>query len=136
MNLLLNNRRTRIISPQNVANSINRFVATKNCYLYDTTSTFGSLSGSTKWVGGVLAPNGCIYGITFPTTTTTVLKIDPTTDTATTFGSLGSSGKWFGGVLAPNGMIYGIPYTSVTILKIGTYSNAENWMLSTQYNKF
>jgi len=36
-----------------------------------------------KWVGGVLAPNGVIYGI--PHNDTAVLKIDPITDTTTTF---------------------------------------------------
>ena len=39
------------------------------------TSTFGSLAGSAKWVGGVLAPNGKIYGIPF--SSTTILEIDP-----------------------------------------------------------
>jgi len=29
---------------------------------------FGSLSGNNKWVGGVLAPNGKIYGIPFSST--------------------------------------------------------------------
>jgi hypothetical protein len=70
--------------------------------------TFGSLSGSAKWSGGVLAPNGMIYGI--PYDSTTVLEINPVTQTATTFGSLSGSAKWSGGVLAPNGKIYGIPY--------------------------
>ena len=37
-------------------------------------STFGSLFGSSKWAGGVLAPNGKIYGI--PCYSTTVLEID------------------------------------------------------------
>lgn len=41
----------------------------------DNVSTFGSLSGTVSWDGGVLAPNGCIYGIPF--NSTTVLKIDP-----------------------------------------------------------
>jgi len=82
----------------------------------DTASTFGSLSGTAKWAGGVLAPNGCIYGI--PLNSTTVLKIDPATDTASTFGSLSGTDKWFGGVLAPNGYIYGIPYSDTTVLKI------------------
>lgn len=40
-----------------------------------TTTLFGSLSGSGKWVGGVLAPNGKIYGI--PRDSTQVLEIDP-----------------------------------------------------------
>ena len=74
----------------------------------ETIGTFGSLTGTAKWFGGVLAPNGFIYGI--PYNSTTVLKIDPSTDTATTFGSLTGTNKWFGGVLAPNGFIYVIPY--------------------------
>ena len=41
----------------------------------DTVTTFGSLSGSSKWFGGVLAPNGMIYGI--PYNSTSVLKIRP-----------------------------------------------------------
>ena len=43
----------------------------------DSTAVFGSLSGTYKWLGGVLAPNGKIYGI--PLSSTTVLKIDPDT---------------------------------------------------------
>ena len=83
---------------------------------YKATTTFGSLTGSTKWQGGVLAPNGKIYGI--PYNSTTVLEIDPVTKTATTFGSLTGSSKWIGGVLAPNGKIYGIPWDSTTVLEI------------------
>jgi len=83
----------------------------------DDVATFGSLSADdAKWVGGVLAPNGCIYGI--PYNSTTVLKIDPVAETATTFGSLAGTFKWYGGVLAPNGCIYGIPFNSTTVLKI------------------
>jgi hypothetical protein len=76
----------------------------------------GSLAGSSKWIGGVLAPNGCIYGIPF--NSTSVLKIDPITDTVSTFGSLAGLAKWVGGVLAPNGCIYGIPHSSTSVLKI------------------
>ena len=78
------------------------------------TTTFGSLPGG--WVGGVLAPNGKIYGI--PVNSTTVLEIDPETQTATTFGSLSGTQKWYGGVLAPNGKIYGIPFGSTAVLEI------------------
>ena len=101
----------------------------------DSSSTFGSLTGTSKWYGGVLAPNGMIYGI--PINSETVLKIDPTTDTASTFGSLTGTSKWIGGVLAPNGMIYGIPYNSETVLKIdpttdtastfGSLTGATKW---------
>ena len=93
--------------------TLNRFVGAAST---DTATTFGNLSGSSKWVGGVLAPNGCVYGI--PYSSTSVLKIDPTTDTVTTFGALSGGSKWAGGVLAPNGCIYGIPYDSPSILKI------------------
>jgi hypothetical protein len=57
-----------------------------------TVSTFGSLGGNNKWRGGVLAPNGDIYGI--PASSTGVLKVDPATDTVSTFGSLAGSNKW------------------------------------------
>ncbi len=40
----------------------------------DSVSTFGNLAGGiNKWAGGVLAPNGCIYGI--PYNSASVLKI-------------------------------------------------------------
>jgi hypothetical protein len=83
----------------------------------DATSTFGSLgSGGYKWWGGVLAPNGYIYGIPF--NSTSILKINPATPGASTFGSLAGSTKWHSGILAPNGYIYGLPYSSTSILKI------------------
>lgn len=81
-----------------------------------TVSEFGEFSDSSKWNGGVLAPNGKIYGI--PYNSTTVMEIDPDAQTATTFGSLSGSEKWNGGVLAPNGKIYGIPRESETVLEI------------------
>ncbi len=80
-----------------------------------TATTFGSLDGSSKWIGGVLATNGKIYGTPF--NSTTVLEIDPVAKTTTIFGSLTGSSKWWGGVLAPNGKIYGIPYDSTTVLE-------------------
>ena len=99
------------------------------------TDTFGSLSGTGKWKGGVLAPNGMIYGILH--NSTEVLKIDPINDSASTFGSLSDFSKWAGGVLAPNGMIYGIPYNSTTVLRIdpimdtvstfGDFSGTGKW---------
>ena len=79
-------------------------------------SLFGSLSGSNKWIGGVLAPNGKIYGI--PYNSTQILEIDPVTQTTALFGSLSGLNKWTGGVLAPNGKIYGIPRDSTQILEI------------------
>jgi hypothetical protein len=76
-----------------------------------TRTNFGlTLTDGGKWVGGVLAPNGKIYGI--PLDATDVLVINPENNTATrtNFGiTLTDSAKWIGGVLAPNGKIYGIP---------------------------
>ncbi len=40
---------------------------------YGNITLFGSFSGSNKWIGGVLAPNGKIYGI--PYDSTQVLEI-------------------------------------------------------------
>ena len=85
----------------------------------ESTSLFdggADLSGDYKWIGGVLAPNGKIYGI--PDDSTSVLCIDPSNNTTSRFGSLSGTGKWVGGVLAPNGKIYGIPYNSTTVLCI------------------
>ena len=81
-----------------------------------TTTLFGNLSGTGKWYGGVLAPNGKIYCT--PHSSAQVLEIDPSTQTTTLFGSLSGSGKWAGGVLAPNGKIYGIPHGSTQVLEI------------------
>jgi hypothetical protein len=74
-----------------------------------TTALIGTTyaSGGTKWSGGVLAPNGKIYGI--PSGSTQVLEIDPVAQTTALFGSLAAGTGKFGGVLAPNGKIYGIP---------------------------
>ena len=82
----------------------------------DGLGEFGNFRGDYKWWGGVLAPNGKIYGV--PYSSTTVLEIDPLNQTTTTFGSLSGDYKWSGGVLAPNGKIYGIPFSSTTILEI------------------
>ena len=80
-----------------------------------------SLVGSNKWSGGVLAPNGKIYGI--PEGSTSILVINPVTNKASTTAitvTEGSSlaGTWRGGVLAPNGKIYGIPAGANKILEI------------------
>lgn len=95
------------------------YVATApDATVYPIVTNFNTVpAGSGKWYGGVLAPNGMIYGV--PYSATTVLKINPTDDTFTTFGSLPSTSfKWRGGVLAPNGMIYCAPLSSGNILKI------------------
>ena len=86
---------------------------------------FGSLSTSqNKWIGGVLAPNGKIYGIPFDSTQ--VLEIDPINQTTNLFGSLSGDQEWFSGVLAPNGKIYGIPFDSNQVLEIDPVNQTTN----------
>ena len=92
-----------------------------------------------NWAGGVLAPNGKIYGVPFGATN--VLEIDPVAGIQTTFGSLSSDNyKWYGGVLAPNGKIYCTPSASTSILKIDpvartatTFGNTLLVISSTEY---
>ena len=65
-----------------------------------------------SWNGGVLAPNGKIYGI--PEDSNDVLIISPsannvTVDLSTISGLDGSLNKFSGGVLAQNGKIYAMP---------------------------
>jgi DNA-binding beta-propeller fold protein YncE len=80
--------------------------------------TFGNFGTTArKWAGGVLHPNGLIYGIPF--NDNRILVIDPNTNTATTWGNLGTPTlRYHGGVLHPNGRIYGIPYSRQTMLII------------------
>ena len=100
------------------------------------------LTGDFKWVGGILAPNGKIYGI--PSYSTDILIIDPTTDTATRSNmgaDLTDTQKWVGGILAPNGKIYGIPRDSTDILTITPDFSPTTYVpidicLSSYYNKF
>jgi hypothetical protein len=102
-----------------------------------------TLTGGNKWYGGVLAPNGKIYGI--PYNSTDILIIDPVTDTATRSSmsaTLTGTNKWAGGVLAPNGKIYGIPINSTDILTITPDLNTSavnipiDRCISAYYNKF
>lgn len=78
-----------------------------------------SLSDSNTWIGGVLAPNGKIYGI--PSDSSDILIVDPVAGTASRSAmgaTLADSGKWRGGVLGPDGKIYGMPLGSTDILII------------------
>jgi hypothetical protein len=77
---------------------------------------FGSITGTSKWYGGVLTPQGKIIGIPF--NSTQVLEIDPVAQTTTLFGSLTGTAKWYGGVLTPQGKIIGIPSNSTQVLEI------------------
>jgi hypothetical protein len=92
----------------------------------DFTTITGLVGATNKWYGGVLAPNGKIYGI--PYASTSVLIIDPdtnTTDTTTITGLTGIN-KWLGGILAPNGKIYGIPFRSTSVLIIDPETNTAD----------
>lgn len=83
------------------------------------------LSSNIKFYGGVLAPNGRIYGI--PYNSTFVLIINPVTNTTNGIGGLSSTlAKWVGGVLASNGKIYGIPNNSTSVLIIDPVTNTAN----------
>ena len=99
-------------------------------------------TGSGKWWGGVLGPDGKIYGI--PYTSADILVIDPVAGTATRTSmgaNLTGSSKWIGGVLAPNGKIYAMPLNSLDLLVIdpvadtatrtvldGDFSGTSKWI--------
>ena len=84
--------------------------------------TGNTLYGSNKYNGGVLAPNGKIYGI--PRDADSVLIIDPKTNTASYItGMEVLTGKYNGGVLAPNGKIYCIPSARPNVLVIDPITN-------------
>ena len=98
-----------------------------------------SLNGANKWYGGVLGPDGKIYGI--PVNATDILIIDPVAGTATRSAmgaSLGETNKWIGGVLGSDGKIYGIPYNATDILIIDPVAGKfnANLLLSGYLNKF
>ena len=103
----------------------------------DNTSITG-LTGTYKWIGACLAPNGKIYCV--PYSSASVLIIDPSTDTAETTSITGLTGayKWVGACLAPNGKIYCVPYssTSVLIVSPGFPTLPIAPLLSPYLNKF
>lgn len=87
-----------------------------------TITTFGSFPGSSRIVGGTLAPNGKIYSGPYSGTLTYV--IDPIAETVFTIGTTNFSGATEGNVLAPNGNIYLIPHTSTLYYKIDPSNNS------------
>jgi hypothetical protein len=107
------------------------FNAYKNDIMgFDTTETtlFGSISGSTKFRGGTLGPNGKIYCT--PANFTQVMTIDTNNDNIGFFGSLSGNSKWSGGALAPNGKIYCAPNNETKILVIDT-NNDTTYFIGT-----
>ena len=89
----------------------------------EQTSLFGMLPGGNdledKWAGGVVAPNGKIYGM--PWKSSSVLEFDPATKAIALLGSgIGSANySWSGGVLAASGRIVAVPYNGAWVLEIG-----------------
>ena len=76
----------------------------------------GAITGASKYVGGVLAPNGKIYFIAYGSTAVRVY--DPDTGSSYTIGSATIASAFIGGVLAPNGKVYGIPSNSSVVMEI------------------
>jgi len=72
-----------------------------------------------KWAGGVLAPNGRIYGV--PWRSSSVLEFDPSTKAISLLGSgIGSANfSWSGGALSKSGRIVAVPYNGAWVLEIG-----------------
>lgn len=77
------------------------------------------VSGASRFLGAVLAPNGRLFGI--PNGLTSNFYIDTATDTELMFSnspvSLGTAG-WQGGALGPNGIIYTVPNTNANFMAI------------------
>ena len=83
-----------------------------------TVITFGSISGSNKYIGGTLAPNGKIYCA--PYSNSQVLEIDCENRTASLIGPsfTATNTRWRKPTLAPNGKIYALPDSYGSILEI------------------
>jgi hypothetical protein len=117
-----------VVYPKNSIVNLETLVGGSSIYL----RSFGAeyiplqvLTNNSKWIGGVLAPNGKIYGI--PYDSSSVLIIDPETNQAdTSITGLDGNSKWAGGVLASNGNIYGIPYDSSSVLVIDPETEQVN----------
>jgi hypothetical protein len=82
-----------------------------------TSLPIGQVAYGNPWGGGVLAPNGKIYGI--PDEAESILEIDPATGSVDAFGVLPQGNdKWRGGVLAFDGKIYAVPREADAMLEI------------------
>lgn len=85
-----------------------------------TTIDIGSIGVSTtRWIGGVLAPNGKIYFIPGREQRVLVLNLINDTFTYITAGiPSNTTNNWYGGVLGMDGLIYCIPSFGVLVLVI------------------
>ena len=80
-----------------------------------TIRSLGSVAGSNKFHGGVLAPDGTIYYI--PSSLPLVYYYHPDDGVLRNFAGVGAvNHAWNGGVLGPNGKIYSIPFWSAMCL--------------------
>jgi hypothetical protein len=104
-----------IDGPNYIEDLVHTFRRQANVYRFGVSAASrdalgATLTGNNKWFGGVLGPDGKIYGI--PSDSTDILIIDPIAGTATRSNmgaTLTDTSKFVGGVLGPDGKIYGIP---------------------------
>ena len=68
---------TQILPPY--SNPLESYASTDPIKALSGGLLYGNLTGTSKWIGGVLAPNGKIYGI--PRNATQILEFDPVTQT-------------------------------------------------------
>ena len=101
----------------NYKSIVGRVIKTNINATFVDVEKYGEFEFDFKWVGGILAANNKIYGIT--NGCTNVLEIDPLTNQISVFGKLSEGAfKWTGGCLYKDGCIYGFPRSANTLLKI------------------
>lgn len=124
---------SRINSDVDYNNEVVATTSANTALLYQQHKSIGSFDFDFKWVGGCLAENGRIYGIT--NGNRQVLEINPETDTYCLFGNLSSgSFKWSGCGIWKNGKIYGYPRSANSVLIIDPLTQGvEEVDLGTNY---
>jgi hypothetical protein len=81
----------------------------------------GAITGSSKYTGGVLAPNGKIYMI--PYGSVPFRSFDPDTGVTVSIGAAQGASAYVGGVLGQNGKIYAIPSFVGTVAELDPATN-------------
>jgi hypothetical protein len=101
----------------------------------------GLTNQTSKYLGGVYAPNGKIYCV--PSNSDNVLVIDPKGDTyyiSSGLTGITGSNKYRGGVLGPNGKVYCIPGSATNVLVIDPIGDTYYYPIGltglTNSNKF